>query len=180
LSGCGKPSAANIELRKENQSLHDRIQDLQTANAALEASVRAQQASATTVPSLPQDRIEQLFTVHGLKISRLSGVIDGVLKIYCVPVDQHGETIKAAGSFEVQAFDLNQPESPLIGTWAFPIEKAGENWYNTLLLRAYVLPCPWQDAQPSGATLTVKVTFTDALTGRAFTQQKEVAAHEKL
>ena len=36
----------------------------------------------------------------------------------------------------------------------------------------YVLTCPWQDVVPRHPELTVKVTFTDELTGRQFTLQQ--------
>ena len=38
----------------------------------------------------------------------------------------------------------------------------------------YVLTCPWQNKIPRHAGLTVRVTFTDALTGRVFTAEKQV------
>jgi hypothetical protein len=37
-----------------------------------------------------------------------------------------------------------------------------------------VLKCPWQGKAPGHDELTVKVTFTDELTGREFTEQKVV------
>jgi hypothetical protein len=41
------------------------------------------------------------------------------------------------------------------------------------MLYTYVLSCPWQ-SPPKHSDITLKVTFTDALTGRAFTAQKSI------
>ena len=41
------------------------------------------------------------------------------------------------------------------------------------MLYEYVLTCPFERA-PSNANLTIKVTFTDELTRRAFDAQKQI------
>jgi hypothetical protein len=41
------------------------------------------------------------------------------------------------------------------------------------MLYTYVLKCPFEQP-PAHETLTIRVTFTDALTGRVFTAQREV------
>jgi len=84
-----------------------------------------------------------------------------------------GDAIKAAGAFTIEAFDLDVPEHPLVGTWKFSVEQARESWYGKAMLYEYVLTCPWQ-AGPTHAKLTVKVTFTDALTGLTLTAKQDV------
>jgi hypothetical protein len=177
--GCTTPDKANIALRKQNQQLHEQITTLQRVHQADQATLAGLQAGST-VPTLPQDRLEQLFTVHGFSIGRLTGGADldrerpgdEGLKVYVTPTDQQGDALKAAGSFEVEAFDLALEGNQKIGAWSFPLQEAQKNWYGALL-KCYVLSCPWQ-AAPRHARLTVKITFTDALTGRRFTQQKVV------
>src|SRR5690242_16579638 len=103
LLGCGSPSAANIQLRKQNQELNDRVTQLQRDLAGANASIRALERRATTLPTLPQDRLAKLFTTHGLKLGRMSGEVDldpahpGTrgLKIAVSPVDQYGQALKA-------------------------------------------------------------------------------------
>lgn len=131
--------------------------------------------------TLPPERIDQLFTTHGLRIGKLTGGFDTdpekpgdeLLKVYVVPTDRTGDLLKAAGSFVVELFDLSEDEQVRIGEWKFSAEQTPELWHGQVLSYGYVLPCPWQ-SKPEHATLTVKVTFTDALTGRTLTQQKQV------
>src|ERR1700722_13731191 len=72
-SGCSSPSAANIELRKQNQQLGEQIDSLKRQHETDQATITGLQGGATTVPSLPQDRLDQLYTTHGLRFGRLTG-----------------------------------------------------------------------------------------------------------
>jgi hypothetical protein len=123
---------------------------------------------------LPQERLSKLFTVHGFEFGKLTGVDDeGVLKIYVVPIDDSGQKIKAAGSFVVAAFDLANDPNSLIARREFSVDEARKNWFGQALLYEYVLPVPW-NSPPKHPDVTVKVSFTDALTGRTFTGQKVI------
>lgn len=182
LAGCGgTPSKANIELRKQNQDLRDQIGQLQSSNQAAQARVAALEGGRGTLPTLPADRLDQLFTVHGLKIGRLSGGSDTdsaapgdeMLKVYVAPVDQAGDVVKSAGEFTVEAFDLTAGNKALIGKWTFPLDQARSNWYGQALLDTYVLACPWQTV-PASEKLTIRVVFLDALTQRQFEATSEV------
>jgi hypothetical protein len=178
LAGCTTPDKANILLRKENQELREKVTRLDRTHEADRAIIVSLESSATTLPSLPPDRLDELFTVHGLRIGRLSGGADlnaakpgdEGLKIYIVPTDQDGEDLKAAGSFKIEAFDLAQKDHRKIGQWDFDLEQSKKNWFGPLLY-SYVLTCPWQTV-PEHSKITVKITFTDALTGRRFQTQR--------
>ncbi|HSV12789.1 MAG TPA: hypothetical protein VLI90_00915 [Tepidisphaeraceae bacterium] len=184
LSGCGAPSAANIELRKDNQKLQDQVTHLQRQHDADVATIQSYERSRPTVPTLPQERLDKLFTTHGIAFQRITGGDDwdpnqpgdDGLKIGIVPTDEQGEELKAAGSFKVEAFDLGEPEKPLIGTWTFSPEQVRSMFYDHLTLYTYVLRCPWQ-TRPTHGDLMVKVTFDDELTGREFTATREVHAN---
>lgn len=179
--GCGQPNRANIELRKKNQELQSRIDDLNRRHEADSATIRGMETNATTRPTLPQDRLASLFTVHGLNFGRLTGGADldpghpgdEALKVYIVPVDQQGDVLKAAGSFVVELFDLEQSDKPLLGKWEFPADQAARNWYGQSLLYQYILTCPWQRV-PEHQKLLVRVTFTDELTGRVFVENRDI------
>src|SRR5436309_2692497 len=121
--GCGKPNAANIALRKENQKLRDETADLKRQHDADEATILGLQSRSTTAPTLPSNQIEKLFTVHGLEFGRLTGGMDSDPKqrgdegiaVYVVPTDAEREPLKAAGSFVVEAFDLAAEGDSRIG-----------------------------------------------------------------
>jgi outer membrane murein-binding lipoprotein Lpp len=181
FAGCHGPDQANIALRKQKQQLQAQIDDLNRRHDADEATIRGLQAKATTVPVLPEDQIDQLFTAAGLKFGRLTGGYhpdpnvqgDTMLKIYVVPVDMAGDSLKAAGSFNVDLFDLGLKSDNKIGAWDFDLQKAKSDWYGSGLLYTYVLDCPWQKP-PAHANLLAHVTFTDALTHRVIAVDKEV------
>jgi hypothetical protein len=171
----------NIELRKQNQKLSATIDDLQLRHNADEATIRGLQARATTVPILPEDELDQLFTTAGLQFGRLTGGYhpdpnspgDTMLKIYVVPIDGQGDEIKAAGAFHVELFDPALGATNQIGKWDFDLQATRGDWYGHALLYTYVLSCPWQTV-PTHEKLQVWVTFTDQLTHRVFTVQREV------
>ncbi|HTW95561.1 MAG TPA: hypothetical protein VMD30_12240, partial [Tepidisphaeraceae bacterium] len=154
LSGCSSaPSQANIELRKQNQDLQETVQTLQTQNAGLQAQVVALQRNWPTTQILPESRLEQLFTCHGLYIGRGTGFLSAqqsangkaTLSVFVVPTDQQGQPLKAAGSFTVELFDLTLPPSKnLLEKWEFPRDAAMTHFLGNFLLYTYVFNCPLQ------------------------------------
>jgi hypothetical protein len=182
-AGCGSPSSANIELRKQNQDLQDKVTTLTRAREADAATISALQQKNGTLPTLPQDRLEKLFTTHGLKFGRLTGGADlnrskpgdEGIKVYADPTDDDGDSIKAAGSFVVEAFDL-AAKPPELGKWTFDTAASRKLWNGSALSHQYVLTCPWQKP-PQHEELTIKVTFKDELTGREFHEQTVVKIH---
>ena len=185
FTGCSSPSAANIELRKKIDALQIKIEDLDRRHEADQATIAGFKSGATTVPSLSEDRVAELFTTHGLKFGRLTGGADldpnkpgdEGLKVYVCPTDDQGQPLKAAGTFDVDAFDLAQGDGETrVGHWNFDIKQTRESWYGVAMMYTYALTCPWQQS-PAHHDLTIRVTFTDALTGRKFTAQRQVTAN---
>jgi hypothetical protein len=177
-SGCGSPSAANIALRKQQQTLQSENNQLKTQHQLDVETLAACQRSHPTTTALSPEQLENVVSTHGLKFGELTGGdnpdptanVDSELKVYVVPLDGEGTPIKAAGAFTVQAFNLGNPVKPLIGTWTFEPGQVRKLFYNQLLLYTYVLSCPWQ-TQTVTADLTIRVTFDDTLTGREFLGQ---------
>jgi len=180
-AGCHSPDPTNILLRNENGALSGRIEGLNRRHDADEATIAALQRKGPTTVSLSQDRVENLFTTHGLAFGLLTGGYnadnsdgpDDGLEIAVVPTDDQGDPLKAAGSFTVQAFDLATPKNPLIGTWTFPLQKSHDLFYAHLSMYTYILKCPWQHL-PQHGDLMARVTFDDELTGRQFTVDRPI------
>jgi outer membrane murein-binding lipoprotein Lpp len=180
LSGCGSPNQANIQLRKDNQQLSAQIDQLNRQHTADTATIQALQAT-NAVQTLPQSRLNELYTVAGLRLGKLTGgfhpdpnaVGDTMLKVYVVPTDQDGDPIKAAGTFKIELFDLALAKDNRIGQWDFDLQQTHANWYSQLFMYTYVLSCPWQ-TQPIHSNLLARVTFTDALTGRVLTVDRDI------
>jgi len=178
--GCRGPNRANIELRKRNQQLDTELARLRAENQQLSQDLRRLESADETqrLPTLPQERLAELWTVAGLRFGRLTGIdrrSEGhPLKVYLRPIDQDGDPIKAAGSITIEAFDLSASDVR-IGRWEFGVEESRKLWNSGGLLNEYVLTCPWEGEAPAeGRKLLVKATFHDALTQRTFEQTREV------
>ena len=176
--GCRGPNTANVDLRKKNQELQTEASRLRAENEQLKSDVRRLESGTETLPTLPQERLEQMWTVAGLRFGRLTGIdrrAEGhPLKVYLKPVDDSGGTLKAAGSIVIEAFDLNAQDARL-GRWEFPLEEARRLWVSGGVLNEYILTCPWEGEAPAeGRKLVVRATFVDALTQRTFEQRIDV------
>ena len=129
LTGCifGKPNPENINLRKKVQGLEDRVATLQQQHEADQVLIRSIRQRVPTIPTLSTERLDELFTAHGLKVGKLTGGYDldpkkpgdKAIKVYLVPTDEDGQPLKAAGSFSIDAFDLADADKPHIGHWEF-------------------------------------------------------------
>lgn len=175
LSGCASPSAANNMLRRKNQDLQDQIVQLNRQQAADRASILALEHKAGTQPAINQTKIDQLFTTHGIRLGKLTGTDpagDG-FQVQATPFDDQGQKLKAAGSFVIDAFDLADQSHPQLGHWTFDVKQARDAWLGDLFMYCYILKCPLQRL-PTHSQITVRLAFTDALTGRQFTDQKVV------
>lgn len=179
-AGCGSPNSANIVVRKQNQDLQDKIDSLTRSHEADQAELKGLKDRIGTLPTLPEDRIAKLFTTHGLSLGKLTGGADldrdkpgdEGFKVYVTPTDDEGDTLKAAGSFVIEAFDLAS-KLPERGKWTFDTDQTRKCWNGSFLSHQYVLTCPWQ-SPIQHEELTVKVTFRDELTGREFHTQKVI------
>lgn len=184
--GCGllfggDPNKVNIRLRREKQQLESRVAALEQRSEGDGRVIEGLRSDRPTVPTLPADRLARLWTTRGLAFGRLTGGLDrdttapgdeGV-KVYVSPTDGDGQPIKMAGSFTVEAFDLADEGSPLVGRWEFDVESAKKAWRGSFLDYSYVLECPWQPGRvPRNAELTLKVQFLDELTQVPFRAQQ--------
>jgi hypothetical protein len=184
INGCGSPSAANILLRKQNQDLQDKVDQLTQQHSRDVQTLEACQRSHPTTMQLAPERLAKLTTTHGLSFGQLSGgdnpdstqEPDTQLKVFVVPVDADGTPIKAAGSFKVEAYDLDDPAKPLLGTWNFSLDATHSSFYSQLGMYTYVLVCPLK-VRPIHPHVTMRVSFDDALTGWQFVDQVQGLIH---
>src|SRR4051812_15059107 len=67
LMGCGGPNTANIAVRKENADLREKLAAAEAAREGDRATIESLQKEKGTLPTLPKDRLDKLFTVHALQ-----------------------------------------------------------------------------------------------------------------
>jgi hypothetical protein len=181
IAGCGRPHRANVELRRVNQQLESRIDELERLRAAERARVQALEKSVGTLPTLPQERLDAMFTVHNIRIGDLTGGTsldvgrkgDEGIKVYLTPLDDADDPLKATGRITVEAFDLNADPPQRLGRWEFSPQAVKESWRGFGLIRAFVVICPWQ-VVPKNQEISLRIEFEDALTGRAYRASRDV------
>ncbi len=182
---AGAPSAANIDLRKQNQQLQASVDD---AHGAAQAGRRgpgrqrggpAVAADAAARPARPPvhrarpgvrpaDRRRQ--PRHG---HRARHHVEGVRR----PDRRPGHADQGGRGVHRRGVRPGQPRPPAGGHVAV-LGRAGPRACSSsrFALYTYVLECPWQTVPPH-PDLTVKVTFDDELTGRRFVDQTQVKVH---
>lgn len=190
LTGCqdtrqADSLAAQVEqLTQEKTQLRQQIEQSEAQNKQLKEQVQV-------LAALPQEvKLENLRSLESIKIGRYSGFYDKdkdgraeKLIVYVQPLDEEGDKIKAAGDVDVQLWDLSKSESSaLLGQWHVAPGELKKLWFDTLLTINYRLVFDLPDTIDPDAlaqdSLTVKVTFTDYLTGRTLTEQKAIKAQQ--
>ena len=179
LGGCGvgsarkRPLELKVEaLQREKAELAGKVEQCQVENERLRQQVK-------TLDALPKDGRENFYKLTSVRIARFTGFYDTdkdgrreKFLVYIQPIDTNGDIVKVAGSVQVQLWNLNNPGGQaLVGEWQIQPEQLRKLWV-AALVSDYRLPfdvslTPELLAQP----LTVKIAFTDYLTGEIFRDQ---------
>lgn len=163
------------KLSQEKTLLQRQVEQLTTENTRLEKRVE-------TLSAIPKDQLE-LWSLQRIEIGRFTGLYDKdkdgkkeQLVVYVQPIDRDGDTVKSPGSVDAQLWDLNKSGAEaMLGQWQVEPKELKKRWLKALLSTNYRLTFAVAD-QVSQAKdpLTVKVTFTDLLTGKVFQEQKVI------
>jgi len=185
VAGCAGPdknesTSVQIEqLTQEKTELQKQIEQSEKENEQLRQQVQV-------LSGLPENvKLEKLNLLKNIKIGRYTGFFDKdddgrkeKLIVYIQPTDEQGDAIKAVGSAEVQLWDLdNTNGQAILGQWKVEPDELNKLWFETLLSIYYRLTFDVSDAiEGLEKPLTVKVAFTDYLTGKVFEEQKVIKA----
>ena len=182
LAGCGAKKEPLTQLEQENLQLARELrQAKQTINDQQEALKQKDEQIVTLSQLEPEQlKVLLLFAVDKIKLGRYTGRTnpdkkdgdDGV-RVYLIPQDQASRTVTAAGSVEIDVFDLRQKEESLLMSYSFTAAQAKDHWQSGGLANHYSFMCPWKETQPIGNEIIVHVKFVDYLTGRTFTASKK-------
>lgn len=185
LTGCAPSEnkeslAAQIKLlTQEKTQLQKQVEQCNSDNKELKNQVQV-------LSGLPENvKLENLNRLDKIKIGRYTGFFDKdddgkkeKLIVYIEPVDEQGDALKAAGTVEVQLWDLNKTDGEaMLGQWKVETDELKKVWFKTLVTINYRLTFDVADiVETLEEPLTVKVTFTDYLTGKVFNEQKVIKA----
>ena len=123
--------------------------------------------------SFGADLLSQLVKVEGIKFGRYTRVDAKGLIIYVKLIDQQGDVIKGAGRVNLALWDLSvDAEDQLVGQWHFDAKTLQDYWLAGMMNNHFKFTLPWPKGEiPPQKNLTLKCTFTEALTGNTFEAQ---------
>jgi cell division protein FtsB len=181
-SGCNSGKSEN-KLRLQVKSLTDENAKLTNQVEKLTSENEQLQKQNTVLQDLP-DSVKgvNLYKLETVKISSYSGLFDennkgkpDTLVVLIQPIDNYGDIIKAAGSVEVELWDLNKPQNQaLIGKWHVSPEELKKDWVSFLATDYRLSFDIAGKIDKLTEPLTLKVTFTDYLSGKVFYAQKVI------
>ena len=171
---------SRAKLIQEKQQLQQEKARLEQQNAQLKEQVAALQ-------KFPSDRMNQFVKVAKIEFGKFTraydgnteadkdGYDDGVI-VYLILKDKEGDVIKAAGTVEIELWDLIVAKH-IIGEF-IPMGDLQTHWLSGPLTNHYKFQIPWpKDNPPTHRFLTLKLRFQEALTGRTFEEHKKIEAH---
>ena len=180
-SGCSS-GARELELKQELDLIRSENIKLRKQVESLTVKVDSFDKRIKTLSQLGDKRLDLLYTVKKITLGRHTGGVDtdkkpghDAIVVYLSLTDQYGSKLKAAGSVQIKLYDLATEEGKnnLIGNFSYTPEEAAKEWISGLLSYNYKFRCPWPPARtPVNNQITVRVSFTDYLTGKTHTAQK--------
>lgn len=181
--GCAEPETDLTrlneldKLRLDNRQLESQLRKAAEENAQLREQLQVLSAVKKDV------EIEKVYNLRSVTITKHTNLFDkdddGVrekLIVYLQPMDSNGDIVKAAGAVDVQLWDLSKEAGQtMLGQWRVEPDELKKMWYDSLLAISYRLAFDVDErASGSKEPLTVKVTFTDYITGKVFKEQRVI------
>lgn len=157
---------------------------LQQDKAALEQANARLKEQIATLQKFPSDRMDQFVKVEKIEFGKFTRAYDGNPKqekdgyddgviVYLILKDQYGDVIKAAGTVEIEIWDLAAGKD-IIGE-VIPMSDLQTYWLSGPLTNHYKFQLPWpQENPPTHRFLTLKLRFQEALTGKTFEEHQKI------
>ncbi len=182
-SGCGTTDSRSVlrgkidALTKQKSVFQQQLRQSRSQTEQLKKQVKTLSGLA------PQVRLENLYDLQNVKVGRYTDLYDKdkdgkkeTLIVYLQPIDENGDVVKAAGAVDVQLWDLNRKDNAaLLAQWQVGPKELKKLWFAAIVTINYRLTFDVADkVKTFDNSLTVKVTFTDYLTGKVFSRQKVI------
>jgi len=181
-AGCENGGKSPLEEKVDTLRLEKRQLTRQIEQSEKEAEQLKKQIEVLSGLS-PEVRLENLYDLRQIKITKYTNLYDKdkdgqkeKLIVYIQPIDEQGDIVKASGTVDVQLWDLNKKAGQaLLGQWHVKPDELKKLWFATLVTINYRLTFDVADKiDKFEEPLTVKVTFTDYLSGKVFKEQQVI------
>lgn len=178
IAGCGSQGKMLWDdiktLEAEKTELSMQLEKLQQENTQLAEQVN-------TLTGLDRNiRLQALSTLEKIQLTNRTSFYDkdndgtlDTLIVHIQPIDSQQDQIKAVGSCTIELWNLNnsQQQSKL-GQWDFDPAFLSLNWGGNIFSSYYRISIPITDTIAAQTNeLTLKVTFTDYLSGKILSDQ---------
>ena len=183
-AGCENANSIRTPLVEQIGNLTEQKKQLENQLEQTRAENKQLTKQMHVLSGLPEQvKGENLYDLEKIKIGRYTGFFDKdkdggkeKLIVYIQPIDEEGDIIKASGTVDVQLWDLNKTDDKaLLGQWNVEPDELKKLWFATLITINYRLTFDIADKVKSfDEPLTVKITFTDYLSGKVFKEQKVI------
>lgn len=181
LMGIGCQPNTGESLWKQINTLEDEKQQLSREVATLKTQNRQLDSQLKTLSGFNSDEYQNVLpTIKKIALTKRTGFVDKnkdgkkeQMAVYIKPYDAYGDAIKSAGSVNVQLWDLEKaPEESMVGQWDISPEEISRMWMGTFMTGYYrILLDPDPSTLKKGRGYTIKVTFTEYISGSVFKQQ---------
>ncbi|MHC4075981.1 MAG: hypothetical protein ACYSRZ_06155 [Planctomycetota bacterium] len=179
--GC--ESGERISLTKQIDTLRTERRGLERELEQFEAEKQQFKGQLRALAGLEGKIFENIYQVERVEVTRYTNLYDKdkdgrdeKLIVYIQPIDEQGDIVKATGEVDVQLWDLDRAAGEaLLAKWHVGPGQLQQSWSATLLAINYRLVFDVPDELDAiEGPLTVKVGFTDYLTGKVFKEQKTI------
>jgi outer membrane murein-binding lipoprotein Lpp len=182
LTGCGggrEPFLWNDmnRLKAENRELAMQVEQLKAQTDQLSEQIE-------TLSGLDGDaRMQELDTLVKVRLGKRTGLYDmdkdgtnETLVVYVEPLDRSQDYVKAVGRVEVELWNLDAPPAEArLADWTLAPDEIQKHWGGTIFTGYYRLLFPVAEIlNGQEKKLTVRVTFTDWLSGKVLRDQTTI------
>lgn len=180
IAGCSSKTQQPWESLKKcaqkNTELSLQVQTLEAENTQLTEQVN-------TLSKLDaKARLETLATLDKIRVGKRTGFYDKdndgayeTLVVYLEPRDTAQDTVKAVGKVKIELWDLNTASDDIKpAEWVIEPAELHTLWGGNILDSYYRIKLPLENVSVQKKEYTVKVSFTDYLSGKVLTDQKVI------
>lgn len=181
LVGCSsktqRPWETLKDCAKKNTELSMQVQALEAENTQLAEQVN----TLSTLDDAAQ--METLDTLEKVRLGKRTGFYDKdedgtneTLVVYLEPLDTAQDFVKAVGKVKIELWDLNaKAEQAKSAEWIIEPAELHRTWGGTIFASYYRIKVPMKKVSDQKKEYTIKVIFTDYLSGKVLSDQKTIS-----